>query len=209
MVATTGDGLDVFPLVEKHQPDLLILDLGLPHLNGLDVLHKIRKGGPRVRVVVVSMYEEATYVQKACEMGASAYVLKGAPSDELVDAIRAASADEQYLSSGISEDLLDSGASGGSEGVGGYECLTEREREVLQLTAEGLTSREIGDELYISSRTVDKHRQHIKSKLNLRNVSEMTAYAHQRGLIPGPPDLEHGSDRETGSANGNPPSEVR
>lgn len=182
--ATTGDGLEVFPLVEEHDPDLLILDLGLPHLNGLDVLRKIQRKSLSVRTVVLSMHADDAHVSKAFELGASAYVLKGAPFDELLEAIRAVAAGDKYLSSGLSTDLIAPVRTAEERVEDRYERLTDREREVLQLTAEGYTSEEIGEHLYISPRTAEKHRENLRSKLELRNAREMAVYAHQRGLIP-------------------------
>lgn len=184
VVATTGDGLEIFPLVEEHDPDLLILDLGLPHLNGLDVLRKIEKSGSNVQIVVLSMHGEDAYVSNAFELGASGYVLKGAPLQELIEAIRTVVAGGKYLSNALSEELIESSHSANTDIKDRFQRLTDREREVLQLTAEGHTSREIGENLHISPRTVDKHRENIQAKLELRNVVEMAAYAHQRGLIP-------------------------
>jgi DNA-binding NarL/FixJ family response regulator len=201
VVETTGDGLEAFPLVEEHEPDLLILDLGLPHLNGLEVLRKIQKKDYDVRVVVLSMHGGETYVRKAFELGAAGYVLKGAPLEELLNAIRVAISGDRYISGGLSEDLLDSVQSPDTLSDR-YETLTEREREVLQLTAEGYSGPEIGERLHISSRTVEKHRENLQAKLELRNVVEMAAYAYQRRLIPHFPDLaEESEPRVDGSAN--------
>lgn len=189
VVATTGDGLDVVPLVEEHEPDLLVLDLGLPHLNGLDILQNVQSLGLPTKTIVLSMHGEDAYVSEAFEHGASGYVLKGSPLNELTDAIRAAMKGRKYLSSGLSEDLLTPEAAPDTEPHDRYQTLTEREREVLQLTAEGYTSREIGEKLFISHRTVDKHRENVQAKLELRNTVEMATYAYRRGLIPSPPPL--------------------
>ncbi len=189
VVATTGDGLEVVPLVEEHAPDLLVLDLGLPGLNGLDVLRTIRDRSLSTRVVVLSMHGEDTYVGEALQLGAAGYVLKGSPLTELTDAIRAVVKGESYLSSDLSDGLLDEVSFPESEALDRYQTLTEREREVLHLTAEGHTSREIGEKLYISHRTVEKHRENVQSKLELRNTVEMATYAHRRGLLPGPAPL--------------------
>jgi DNA-binding NarL/FixJ family response regulator len=194
VAATTGDGLEVVPLLEEHEPDLLVLDLGLPHLNGLEILRKIRDKHFSVQVVVLSMHAEDAYVSDAFDLGVSGYVLKGDSTDEVVSAIRAAVAGDRYLSSELSEEILDSPHS--AEGGAGdrYDRLTGREREVLQLTAEGYTNKEIGERLHISHRTVDKHREHIKNKLGLSSTVQMAAYAHQRGLIPPQPDLDDHED---------------
>lgn len=184
VAATTGDGLEVFPLVRKHNPDLLVIDLSLPHLNGLDILRKIQKKGFTVEVVVLSMHADDSHVSKAFQLGASGYVLKGAPFEELIEAVRAVMAGDRYLSTGLSAELMDSSHIAEHHAGDRYDQLTDREREVLQLTAEGHTSQEVGERLYISPRTVDKHRENIRKKLELKNTTEMAAYAHRRGLIP-------------------------
>lgn len=183
VAATTGNGLDAIPLLKEHEPDLLILDLGLPSLNGLDILHKVQRIDPATKVVVLSMHGEDSYVGEAFQLGASGYVLKGSPLSELVEAIETVMRGEKYLSSDLSEDLLDSVQRSDDDPIDRYQTLTDREREVLQLTAEGYTSREIGEKLCISHRTVEKHRENVQAKLELRNAVEMTAYAHQRGLL--------------------------
>lgn len=180
VAATTGNGLDVVPLVHEHEPDVLILDLGLPHLNGLDILRKLQKKDRAMHVVILSMHGEDSYVQDAFRLGAEAYVLKGSPLDELVTAIRAVMKGETYLDSELPDELSDAPSNTSSD----QDLLTDREREILQLTAEGYTSREIGNKLHISHRTVEKHRENIQKKLDLRNAVEMTAYAHKHGLLP-------------------------
>jgi DNA-binding NarL/FixJ family response regulator len=184
VVAATGNGLEVVSLVKEHDPDLLVLDLGLPHLNGLDILRRVESLSGTTRTVVLSMHGEDSYVTEAFRNGASGYVLKGSPLSELTEAIRAVMKGEKYLSNELSEDLLSSAEVAEAETGDRYHTLTEREREVLQLTAEGYTSREIGEKLYISHRTVDKHRENVQAKLELRNTVEMATYAYQRDLIP-------------------------
>lgn len=180
---TTGNGLEVIPLVKEHEPDLLILDLGLPHLNGLDILRRIRRLHLTTKVVVLSMHSEDNYVSEALQLGAAAFILKGSPLDELIDGIRAVMKGKTYLGSELSEKLIDSAQPSEKHPLDRYETLTEREREVLQLTAEGYTSREIGEKLHISHRTVDKHRENVQAKLELRNTVEMAVYAYKRGLL--------------------------
>jgi RNA polymerase sigma factor (sigma-70 family) len=182
LVGDTGDGLEAISLLEEHNPDLLILDLGLPSLNGLDILRKIQRLDLDTKVVVLSMHGEDSYVTEAFQLGAKGYVLKGSPLDELTEAIRTVLNGEKYISDDLSEELITAERSE-DQIRDRYETLTDREREVLQLTAEGHTSREIGDRLEISHRTVEKHRENIQAKLELRNTVEMAAFAHQRGLI--------------------------
>lgn len=182
VVATTGDGLEAISLLKEHNPDLLVLDLGLPSLNGLDILRKVEQLDIPTKVIVLSMHGEDSYVTEAFGCGADGYVLKGSPLRELTEGIQTIMRGEKYVSSDLSEDLMRAEHADG-ENQDRFETLTDREREVLQLTAEGNTSREIGERLDISHRTVEKHRENIQSKLELRNSVEMAAYAHQRGLI--------------------------
>jgi RNA polymerase sigma factor (sigma-70 family) len=182
LVGATGDGLEALPLLKEHEPDLLVLDLGLPSLDGLEILRRIQRLGLSTKVVVLSMHGDDAYVSEAFQLGARGYVLKGSPLDELIEAIKTVMRGGKYVSSDLSEDLI-SGEHTKEEVLDRYQSLTPREREVLQLTAEGNTSREIGERLSISHRTVEKHRENIQAKLELRNTVEMAAYVHRRGLI--------------------------
>jgi DNA-binding NarL/FixJ family response regulator len=182
--ATTRDGLEVPALLDEHNPDLLILDIGLPGLNGLDILHEIKTERQDLEILVLSIKDEDAYVQEAFSNGASGYVLKGAPAEELMDGIRAVMNGETYLGDGLPDSLLETDPSVDEDVRDRHEVLTEREREVLQLTGEGLTSKEIGRALHISHRTVDKHRQNIREKLGLRNSMEMVRYALEQNPTP-------------------------
>jgi DNA-binding NarL/FixJ family response regulator len=186
IAGTTGDGVEVLPLVEEHDPDLLILDLGLPGLRGLEVLKRIDQRDLSVQVVVLSMHEDDAYVVEALRHGASAYVVKGSPMQELLEAIRAAMNGERYLSSSLPDSALDP-PDPDQEPSDRYDTLTDRERDVLQLIAEGLTSKEIGERLHISPRTVDKHRQNLKAKLELRNTAELTRFFLEHSSSDQPP----------------------
>jgi DNA-binding NarL/FixJ family response regulator len=186
IAGTTGDGVEVLPLVEEHDPDLLILDLGLPGLRGLEVLKRIDQRDLSVQVVVLSMHEDDAYVVEALRHGASAYVVKGSPMQELLEAIRAAMNGERYLSSNLPDSALDP-PDPDQEPSDRYDTLTDRERDVLQLIAEGLTSKEIGERLHISPRTVDKHRQNLKAKLELRNTAELTRFFLEHSSSDQPP----------------------
>jgi DNA-binding NarL/FixJ family response regulator len=191
VLAETGDGLEVVDLVETHEPDVLVLDLSLPGLNGLEVLRRVSERVPATEVVVLSMHSEDTYVVRAFAGGASAYVLKGAPTEELLDALAAVQAGEHYISSGLPACLLEAVERGETSGpTDRYAMLTEREREVLQLIAEGYTSQEIGDKLFISRRTVDKHRQNLMAKLECSHQADLVRFALQHSLIPIDPSEE-------------------
>ena len=182
--ATTRNGLEVLPLLDEHDPDLLILDLGLPGLNGLDILREIRTERQDLDILVLSIKDEDEYVAEALNNGASGYVLKGSPAEDLMEGIRTVMRGEQYLGKGLSPSLLDTDPSGNEHAKDRHESLTEREREILQLTGEGLTSKEIAEEIYISHRTVEKHRQNIREKLDLRNSMEMVRYAVEHSPTP-------------------------
>ncbi len=182
VVAETGDGLEALKLIETHQPRLLLLDLSLKGLNGLEVLRQARRLARSMRVLVLSMYDDDAYVVEALRSGAMAYVLKGSPVEELVQALEALYQGRRYLSAPLSERLL-AQTEEPQDLRDPYETLTNRERQILHLTAEGYTSREIAERLFISPRTVEKHRENLMTKLGLHSQAELIHYAVQRGLI--------------------------
>lgn len=181
VAATTEDHDRIVPLLDLHGPDLLILDLELPDLNGPALLRTIRSQPLSVRVLAFSVYRGDPYVVDALRLGAAGYVVKGAALDEVEDAVRTIMSGKTYLSEEISEDLIEE--KGLEIGLDPYKTLTDREREVLQLTAKGRTSREVGTRLHISHRTVEKHRENILEKLDLQNTLELAAYVRERGLL--------------------------
>ncbi|ACY49315.1 response regulator [Rhodothermus marinus] len=182
VVAETGDGLEALQLIETHQPRLLLLDLSLKGLNGLEVLRQARRRARSMRVLVLSMYDDDAYVVEALRGGAMAYVLKGSPVEELVQALEALYQGRRYLSAPLSERLL-AQAEAPQDLRDPYETLTDRERQILHLTAEGYTSREIAERLFISPRTVEKHRENLMAKLDIHSQAELIHYAVQRGLV--------------------------
>jgi two-component system response regulator NreC len=185
VVGETADGLKVADLVEKTQAEVLVLDLLMPGLGGLDVAREVARRSPKTRIVVLSMHSSEAFVLRALRNGASAYVLKDSSMTELVRAVREVLAGRRYLSSRLSERAIETyinRADGGAVDI--YETLTTREREVLHLAAEGLSNPAIGERLHISARTAEVHRAHIMEKLGLRNRTDLIAYALRRGLIP-------------------------
>ena len=185
IVSATGDGLETVRLVERLQPDVLILDLMMPGLSGLEALRIIRQRSPRTRVVVLSMYGNNAFVATALMNGASGYVLKGCEEENLVRAVREAVVGRRYLSPPITERAIDAYIEQVRVGqLDPHETLTAREREVLQLAAEGNTGAEIAARLHISQRTVENHRANVMRKLGLKNQSELVRHAVRRGLIP-------------------------
>jgi two-component system, NarL family, response regulator NreC len=185
LIGESEDGSDAIRKVQQLRPDVLVLDLVLRGVQGLEVLRQVHKESPRTRVVVLSMHSDLAYVLEALHNGAAAYVLKSAPSSEVVQAIREAMAGNRYLAPPLSEDEIDAyerQLGGGKMDL--YETLTTREREVCQLAAQGFTNNEIADKLCIGRRTVETHRASMMHKLSLKNQAELVQFAMRRGLVP-------------------------
>jgi two-component system response regulator NreC len=185
VIGETGDGLEVTQLVERLRPDVLVLDLMMPGLNGLEVTRQVSQRSPRTHVVILSMHANEAYVLEALRAGAVAYVLKESTSAELVRAVREAVAGRRYLSPPLSERAIEAYMQKAeSATLDPYETLTAREREVLHLVAEGHTNAEIADRLFISRRTVETHRANLMRKLSLRTQTDLISYALRRGILP-------------------------
>jgi DNA-binding NarL/FixJ family response regulator len=185
VVGEASDGLETVQLVERLRPNVLVLDLMMPSLNGLEALRILRDRVPETRVVVLSMHSNKAFVAEALKIGATGYVLKGGTEDNLVRAVRDAAAGKRYLSPPVNEIAIDAYIEQAKESpFDPHETLTAREREVLQLAAEGKTSSEIAARLHISHRTVENHRAHFMRKLGLKNQTELVRYALQRGMLP-------------------------
>jgi DNA-binding NarL/FixJ family response regulator len=188
VVGQAADGPEAVRQAERLQPDVLVLDLMLHGLNGLEVARRVARRAPRTRIVMLSMHRDEAYVLASLQAGASAYVLKEAGTDELAQGIRAAAAGKRYLSPPLSEPALGAYTKK-AEGnpLDPFHTLTAREREVLQLTAEGQSGTEIAERLFISPRTVESHRANLMRKLGLRNLKEVVRYAVQKGVLPRAP----------------------
>ncbi len=179
IVAECGDGIAALELVKEHRPDVLITDLRMPGLDGLEVVRRVHQGFPNTAVVVLSMYSSDSYVSLAIRNGALGYVLKNTYIKDLNDAIVSALNGARFVSKGLSGRTQRE-----SIPVDRYELLTIREREILQLVGDGLTASEISEKLSISPRTVEKHRSNLMHKLEVKNYADMIRFALQRGLIP-------------------------
>lgn len=189
VVGEAADGLQAAELVGRLKPDVLVADLVMPGLGGLDVAREAKRRSPKTRVVVLSMHSSDSFVLEALKNGASAYVLKDSSAAELVQAIRTALAGRRYLSPPLSQKAIDdyvTRAEGSAVDL--YETLTTREREVLHLAAEGLGNPAVGERLGISPRTAETHRAHVMDKLGLRNAAALVVYALHRGLLVAQPD---------------------
>jgi DNA-binding NarL/FixJ family response regulator len=185
LVGEAGDGIEALKLAERLRPDVLITDLVMPGLNGLEVTRQVMKTVSKTRVVILSMYDNDAYVFEALRNGASAYVLKGSQASDLVKAVREVAAGRRYLSPPLSELSLELYVRKvKSQPDDPYELLTTREREVLQMVAEGHTSAEIATRLYISPRTAEGHRANLMRKLGFQNHTDLILFALKRGILP-------------------------
>jgi two-component system response regulator NreC len=185
VVGEVADGLEVMPLLERLQPDVLLLDLMMPSLNGLAIIRQIQHHAIKTRVLILSMHANEAYVLEALQHGAAGYVLKKSEANELVRAIREVVAGRSYLCAPFSELAIQAYKQKADVAAqDSYETLTAREREVLHLAAEGLSSTDIAQRLVISPRTVEMHRANLMSKLNLRSQTDLVRYALWKGILP-------------------------
>jgi two-component system, NarL family, response regulator NreC len=184
IVGEAGDGLEAVRLTEQLQPDILVTDLLMPALTGIEVVNQVQRRVPKTRVVVLSMHRNEAYVLEALRHGAMAFVLKDATASEFLKAIREVLAGRKYLGSPFSDSAIEAyvqKARGAP--LDAYDKLTVREREVLQLKAEGRTTAEIAQRLFISPRTVEIHRTNFMRKLGLRSQTDVIRFALSRGLL--------------------------
>jgi DNA-binding NarL/FixJ family response regulator len=183
VIAEASDGREAVELVKKLAPDLAIMDIGMPNLNGIDATRQIRESAPQTKVIALSMHASAPFVSRMLEAGASGYLLKDAAYEELVQAVRIVLSGQMYLSRGITgvvvEDYVRRAAAASQAA---QARLTPREREIAQLLAEGRSTKQIAGELHVSVKTVETHRQHILAKLKIDSIAELTKYAIREGL---------------------------
>jgi DNA-binding NarL/FixJ family response regulator len=177
------DGRALLEAAQKVGPDIVILDVSMPLLNGIDAAMKLKKVQPSVKIIFVTMHSDADYVRSAFEAGASGYLLKRSAVDELEHAIRTVWSGHTYITPLIAKDLLDVLLTAGSKQPQQKRTLTFRQREVLQLLAEGKTAKDIALRLKISTRTVEFHKAQIMEQLNLRTTADLIRYALTHGVL--------------------------
>ena len=183
VVGEAEDGRRGLRMVREVSPDIVLMDVGMPHLNGIEATRQILDESPSVKVLALSMHADTRFVTSMLEAGASGYVLKDCAFRELEQALRAVMDGHTYLSAPLSDRLVRRYLDVVSPAMGEIAGpLTAREREVLQLLAEGFTTKEIASELFISSKTVETHRRHIMQKLQIDSIAELTKYAIREGL---------------------------
>ena len=185
VVGEAANGHEALEMVKKLQPDVIVMDVGMKGLNGIEATRQIKAENPRASVIGLSTHSDGPYVLSMLEAGASGYVLKDAAVDEMRRAIRAVAGGHHYLCPEIAKSVVDSNLRMPSEDRGSaYSLLGSRERQILQLLAEGHTSCEIGQQLHIATTTVDSHRRNIMRKLDVHSVAELTKLAIRQGLTP-------------------------
>lgn len=185
IVGEAADGREALALIERLKPKILIVDVMMPGLNGLEVTRQAHQLSVKTRVVVLSMYANEAYVTEALRNGASAYVLKESRALDLLHAVREVAAGRHYLSPPLSQRAVEHYVQRAKEtSLDLYDTLTTREREVLQLVAEGFTNAEIAAKLFISPRTAETHRVHLMNKLRLHSQTDLIRYALKRGILP-------------------------
>jgi two-component system, NarL family, response regulator NreC len=186
VVGEAGDGLEAIKCVEDLAPDLVLMDLTMPRIHGMEAIREIKSRTPETKVLVLTVHKHEEYILAAFRAGANGYVLKEASHAELITAIKTVLSGKPYMSPAISEKVIEGYLEGKKtlKVASSWDTLTSREREILKLVAEGYKNKEISDLLCISVKTTEKHRSNLMKKLNLHNVSAVTAFAIEKGLIP-------------------------
>lgn len=185
VIGEASDGLEALDLVERLRPDVLIVDLMMPKMNGLEVTRQVAVRSPGTRTAVLSMHASEAYVLEALKSGAAGYVLKDSNLSDLAKAVREIASGRRYLSPPLTDLTIEAYVKRAQSGtLDAYDTLSEREREVLKLAAEGATSGAIAARLFISPRTVESHRANIMRKLGLESQTDLIRFAIRRGIIP-------------------------
>jgi DNA-binding NarL/FixJ family response regulator len=185
IVGEAEDGREAIRCVEKLKPDLILTDLSMPRMNGMEAIKEIRRVSPVTKILVLTVHKTEEYILATFRAGANGYLLKDSTHAELVMAVKKVLSGKQYISPEISAKVIEGYLEGKKtlKSQTSWETLTQREREILKLIAEGYKNKEIADDLCISVKTVEKHRANLMEKLNLHNVQALTTYAIEEGLV--------------------------
>ncbi len=183
VLAEADNGRTIIKLAQEHQPNVIIMDISMPDLNGIEATRQILTESPGVKIIALSMHSDSLFVLNMLKAGAKGYLLKDCAVEELVKAIRTVVARKTYLSPGISDVVIQDFVSAWqSPQASAFSVLSTREREVLQLMAEGKSTNQIADDLCVSVKTVEAHRKQVMTKLDIHSVAELTKYAIRQGL---------------------------
>ena len=185
IVGEAQDGLEAILCVKRNRPDLLLLDLSMPRMSGISVMKDIKSQFPEVKILALTIHESDQYVLESFEAGADGYCIKDASRDELMVAIDSLLAGKTYISPGIADNVMEGYLEENKrlKKKTAWDAVTQREREVLKLLAEGYLNREIAEFLHISAKTVEKHRANLMKKLDLHNTPALTVFAIEKGLV--------------------------
>jgi DNA-binding NarL/FixJ family response regulator len=185
IIGEAEDGREAIRCVEKFKPDLILMDLSMPRMNGMDAIKEIKKRFSETKILVLTVHKTEEYILATLKSGADGYILKDSTHAELVLAVKNVLSGKHYISPGISEKVIEGYLEGKKtlKRKSSWETLTQREREILKLIAEGYKNKEIGDYLCISPKTVEKHRANLMEKLDLHNVQALTTFAIEKGLV--------------------------
>jgi DNA-binding NarL/FixJ family response regulator len=185
VVAEAEDGHVAVDSCETHRPDLLLMDLSMPRMNGLEAIKELKKQNSSMKIIALTVHKAEEYILATLQAGADGYVLKDATHSELVMAMEHVMTGKRYLSPGVSEKVIEGYLEGKKtlKSKTAWDTLTSREREILKLISEGYKNKGIADYLCISLKTVEKHRANLMKKLDLHNAAELTAYAMKKGLV--------------------------
>ena len=187
IIGTAGDGRSAIEIVDSVQPDVVLIDLSMPQMDGAQVIRVIKRKRPGTRVLVLTFHKDDAHIHVALEAGADGFILKDDGRDELLSALRVVADGRSYLSPAICDRVMSGYLRGFAPvkgpGVVSWDTLTAREQQVLKLVAEGYKTREIADKLSLSEKTVEKHRRNMMRKLDLQGISAVTAYAIENGVL--------------------------
>ncbi|HEX6853254.1 MAG TPA: response regulator transcription factor [Candidatus Polarisedimenticolaceae bacterium] len=183
VVAESGDGHEALELIDRHRPDLALLDIGMPGLNGIEIARRVSRTASKTKVVILSMYDDKTHVQQAIRAGVAGYLLKGAAVAELPLAVAAVMAGQTYLTPKVQRYVVDGFLQEEPIGVDPLEGLTQRQREILQLVAEGRSTKEIAGILDVSIKTIETHRARLMERLDIHDVPGLVRFAIRSGLV--------------------------
>lgn len=191
VIAEAEDGEEAVELAAKHKPDVVVMDISMPHLNGIEATARMKQDDPNIKVIILTVHADEEYVFQILRAGASGYVLKSAGKKEIFSAVRSAVSGERFFSPGISNLIIDGFINRAKEpapqpvltGGSGKQQLTKREIEVLEYIAQGYTNRKIADTLFLSVRTVNTHRTNLMQKLDIHDTARLVRYAIETGLV--------------------------